>query len=164
MRVAAREAAAQNVALRLDSLYAAISPMFESPIERLMWWLLQERLFSLNSVKTHCATIEDVGKPFAPHFGHVTIVPQARVENYRVDFAVQVGMWAGDAPLWIAIECDGHDFHERTKEQVARDRERDRIMISLGWPVFHFTGSEIFRAAPNLLDPLNKYVKKALRS
>lgn len=44
----------------------------------------------------------------------------------------------------IVIECDGHDFHERTKEQARHDRSRDRAMTEAGWLVMRFTGSEIW--------------------
>ncbi len=46
----------------------------------------------------------------------------------------------------IVVECDGHDFHERTKEQAQRDRKRDRDIQALGYKILRFTGSEIFRA------------------
>lgn len=46
--------------------------------------------------------------------------------------------------LIFVIECDGHDFHERTKEQAARDRKRDRDMLAKGAIVIRFTGSEIW--------------------
>lgn len=45
----------------------------------------------------------------------------------------------------LALECDGHDFHERTKEQAARDRSRDRFLQSKDIPILRFTGSEIHR-------------------
>jgi hypothetical protein len=46
------------------------------------------------------------------------------------------------------IEIDGHDFHERTKEQAAADRKRDRVLSALGYTVIRFTGSEVY-AAPS---------------
>ena len=49
------------------------------------------------------------------------IEPQFAIDNYRVDFAI--GPWPKDGRMLI-VECDGHDFHERTKEQAARDRSR----------------------------------------
>lgn len=60
----------------------------------------------------------------------------------RLDFVVHpyVGR------TWrIAIECDGHDFHERTAEQAERDRSRDRALTATGWSVLRFTGREIWR-------------------
>ena len=58
----------------------------------------------------------------------------------RVDFAI-----AGSRNL--IIEADGHDFHERTKEQSAADKKRDRDLTALGWTPIRFTGSEIHRDA-----------------
>jgi very-short-patch-repair endonuclease len=48
-------------------------------------------------------------------------------------------------PVKIAIECDGHDFHERTKDQARRDRSKDRWLLCNGYMVLRFTGSEIRR-------------------
>ena len=60
--------------------------------------------------------------------------------RYRVDFAV-VDPSAG---TFVAIECDGYEFHERTKEQVQRDKARDRALTAAGWRVLRFTGSEVW--------------------
>lgn len=60
----------------------------------------------------------------------------------RLDFAIKVPGGAS-----VAIECDGHEFHERTKEQAARDKSRDRALTAAGWKVLRFTGSEIWRDA-----------------
>lgn len=43
----------------------------------------------------------------------------------------------------IAIECDGHDFHEKTKQQASCDKKRDRMLTARGLQVARFTGSEI---------------------
>lgn len=70
------------------------------------------------------------------------IIPQFKFGRYRVDFAaVTPGL-----PM-VAVECDGHGFHERTKEQVARDKKRDRHFQSAGWRVLRFSGSEIYQDA-----------------
>lgn len=45
----------------------------------------------------------------------------------------------------LAIYADGHEFHERTKQQAQRDRSIDRKLQKLGFVVFRFTGSEIYR-------------------
>lgn len=62
--------------------------------------------------------------------------PQVSVGRYRVDFLV--GM--------LVIECDGHEFHA-SKEQRTHDAGRDRWLMSQGYRVVRFTGSEIFRDA-----------------
>ncbi|HEY3315206.1 MAG TPA: DUF559 domain-containing protein [Bacillota bacterium] len=74
------------------------------------------------------------------------IVSQKELETqhgtYRVDFWMTFADGKGPS---LAIECDGHDFHERTKEQAARDRQRDRHLLEAGHHVLHFTGSEIWK-------------------
>lgn len=69
---------------------------------------------------------------------------QAQLPFGRVDFIFHTcdpnGSWHR-----LIVECDGHDFHERTKEQAARDKSRDRHTVMAGYKVFRFTGSEIWR-------------------
>ncbi len=71
------------------------------------------------------------------------IEPQAIVGDYRVDFLLTPTA-SGLTGRKIVVECDGHDFHERTKEQAERDRSRDRGLTA-GHTVLRFTGSEIYR-------------------
>ena len=66
--------------------------------------------------------------------------PAAR---YRLDFAL---MHPGNG-VFLAIEVDGREFHDRTTEQGRRDRQRDRALTAAGWTVVRFSGSEIFRDA-----------------
>lgn len=75
------------------------------------------------------------------------IIPQEHVyydknKKYILDFCIHYKDEYGS--FKIAIECDGHDFHERTKEQAAKDRSRDRNLIKMGYIVLRFTGSEIY--------------------
>lgn len=42
------------------------------------------------------------------------------------------------------VEVDGHDFHEKTKEQAAHDKKRDRWFQTNGYSVLRFTGSEVY--------------------
>jgi very-short-patch-repair endonuclease len=78
------------------------------------------------------------------HYGNGgAVYAQAVVGPYRVDFLVQI-RWE-DRLKFIVVECDGHEFHERTKEQAERDRFRDRWMLAHDILVLRFTGSEIWR-------------------
>lgn len=73
-------------------------------------------------------------------FGRVfDVTPQVEIGTYRADFVVST---MGES---FIVECDGHDFHEKTKEQAARDKKRDRYLQGRGYKVFRFTGSEIWR-------------------
>ncbi len=75
-----------------------------------------------------------------------------RAKRYRADFAVLCLDAYAHSPdsrilFRAAIEADGHDFHERTKEQARRDKARDRDLVGAGWEVIRFTGSDIYRDA-----------------
>ena len=72
--------------------------------------------------------------------------------TYRIDFVVDCNAFIGPVghkyPVRrpkIAIELDGHAFHERTKEQVALRNQRDRDLQLDGWSVFHISGSEFYQ-------------------
>lgn len=77
-----------------------------------------------------------------PQKGELAVLGQARIEKFRVDFMVTV--LAGKEYKRLVVECDGHDFHERTKKQAKADRSRDRRLQELGYTVYRFTGSEIY--------------------
>lgn len=57
---------------------------------------------------------------------------------YFLDFAFVY------AETRLALELDGHEFHERTKEQASMDKKRDRELTRDGWKILRFTGSEIW--------------------
>lgn len=79
------------------------------------------------------------------------VQPQAEFDGRRADFAIFAYHWGPDDPAiggsWkpLIIECDGHNYHERTKEQAARDRAKDRNATLRKIETFRFTGSEIWR-------------------
>ena len=82
----------------------------------------------------------------------VALLAQLPIDRYRVDFALSssaAGDHRDDSPLpWIVVvECDGHEFHDRTKEQARRDKSRDRFLTAFGAKVMRFTGAEIYADA-----------------
>jgi very-short-patch-repair endonuclease len=70
------------------------------------------------------------------------IEPQFKIDRFRADFLVTHSN--GTIKKSVVVECDGHEFHERTKEQAKRDRSKDRRIQDLGFKIFRFTGSEIY--------------------
>lgn len=116
----------------------------ESPIEArllgaLRWSYLGYNPHGVLSVRGREAFDPQEGESEA---GIVYLVPQFDLAGYRIDIMVYAGdRLGGWVPL--AIECDGHDFHDRTKEQAARDRRRDRALNAVGITTARFTGSEI---------------------
>lgn len=87
----------------------------------------------------------------------VICVPQFKIGPYRADFAILNSR----KREMIIVECDGHDFHERTKEQATRDRSRDRWMTTGGYTVLRFTGSEIHNDALAVADEIVEYLERA---
>jgi very-short-patch-repair endonuclease len=82
------------------------------------------------------------------------IEPQYQIGSYRVDFLVSLDFYVHDPAAQhsarketasVIVECDGHDYHDRTKEQASRDRKRDRALQALGFRVFRYTGSDIWK-------------------
>lgn len=72
----------------------------------------------------------------------------ASKHKYRTDFMLTCFYRQENKTVKIAIECDGHDFHEKTKEQAKRDKSRDRNLNKENIQVVRFTGSEIW-ASPS---------------
>jgi very-short-patch-repair endonuclease len=100
-----------------------------------------------------------------------SILFQRSIDKYRVDFILErwerdyicVGSSTASCPevmlkARVIVECDGHDFHERTKEQAERDKSRDRELQALGYPVYRFTGSEIWRSAYRCASEANAFL------
>lgn len=89
--------------------------------------------------------------------------PQAQIGRYRVDLAIVDATlpFNHTPPRTMIVECDGHDFHEKTKEQVRRDKQRDRFFQSKGFKVLRYSGSEIWAdpegCADEILEELAKW-------
>jgi len=86
----------------------------------------------------------------ADYYRHVLsdqliIYNQVWILNWPVDFMFAKQNWKTLDYEYLVVECDGHDYHERTKEQAKKDRSRDRDLQSNGYTVFRFTGSEIWK-------------------
>ncbi len=122
----------------LDRGVRAHLSVCESPIERIMMLALAKHYafewdLPGNSIN---------GGTFGHFAGDAAVFCQYRVARggavYRLDFAIV----ADDQK--IAIEVDGHDFHERTKKQAAHDKSRDRALVTAGWKLLRFTGSEVW--------------------
>lgn len=100
------------------------SPKAESPIEALLSAALDFMAVSM---------------PACPG----SLEQQQSIGNYRADFLVSTH-GPDKRTRQLVIEVDGHDFHERTKEQAARDKARDRYMVTQGIEVLRYTGSEVW--------------------
>lgn len=130
-----------------------------SPVEQqfLVAWI---RLFG--SLDDYCDGEVSLSNEW-PLTGHLHLVAQKHIANYRVDFVVYA-LWRTQIAGKIVIEIDGHDFHERTKEQASRDKSRDRELVKQGYLVLRFTGSEIYRDPIKAVIEVQSIAGEVLRS
>jgi very-short-patch-repair endonuclease len=91
----------------------------------------------LEEAFVRCWSIAQIGADY-----HLTLDAQMPIGNYRADLIIHSHF--RDFPK-IVIELDGHEFHEKTKEQVTYRNARDRYLQMAGWKVFHVSGSEFYR-------------------
>ena len=132
-----------------------IELLFASPIERKLYLALKRRYIG-NFMNYPDSTALLVRKKLS-EISHILVergqrsVYQAGEIDYEIDlffyfegFTVEgPGNIRGKFPFFIAIECDGHDYHEKTKEQAQKDKSKDRALKKKGLPIVRFTGSEI---------------------
>jgi len=84
-------------------------------------------------------------------------------KKYRADFLITVEDWnwekgANEELIRLVIEVDGHDYHERTKEQAEYDKARDRSMTSEGYTILRFTGREVYRDTTAVASEVEEYL------
>ena len=108
----------------------------ESPIERLL-------LEAFDMIRT-----KDLNTIYDYY-----LIPQVEIGKYRVDFELI------NPYKKIVVECDGYDFHQKTKEQVKKDNQRERDLKKLGYEVVRFSGSEIFEDAEKCVKDLIDIMK-----
>ncbi|WP_207539616.1 endonuclease domain-containing protein [Sabulicella rubraurantiaca] len=77
-----------------------------------------------------------------PAWGTIWTI-QHQFRRMRPDFLFKVCLEGENR--FLAVECDGHDVHDGTKEQARRDRSRDWTLLTSGIPVIRFTEFEIVR-------------------
>lgn len=88
------------------------------------------------------------------------LFPQFVWRSYRIDWVLKIPRVTPTDLIFI--ECDGHDYHERTKEQAARDRQKDREIQGAGIPILRFTGSEIYADASGCVDQIFSFAAARL--
>jgi very-short-patch-repair endonuclease len=110
---------------------------YDSPLEVIfdIWWKALDRAGTIHpSVSWESQVeVEACGRKYRLDF---QIVPEYQLHRKAKLYGVQVAK--------IAVELDGHDYHERTKEQVIYRNQRDRDLSADGWTVLHFSGSELY--------------------
>jgi very-short-patch-repair endonuclease len=147
---------------RLEKRIQALLKLCESPIEQLLLLTFIEQYCIDGNGYIGPKSISWTDRWQAGRLGtdgsvlfcelHPQYVIHDRNISYRLDFAMFYDRVGGPGQIKVAIECDGHNFHERTAEQAQRDRAKDRYLQQTGWIIARYTGSEIARNAPSILD------------
>lgn len=133
-----KDAAANEIEMLIVTCTRHHHALMQSPIEEMLFEAIVTQQFLQN---LRLPMIGEASGSRASD-GPWKITPQASVKKFRVDFVIEDQDHPG---LKVAVECDGHDFHERTKQQAQKDRSRDRELQALGYLVLRYTGSEIWR-------------------
>jgi very-short-patch-repair endonuclease len=90
--------------------------------------------------------------------GSFVLVPQWSVNQVGlVDLAVFIPGLDHRRPV-VVVECDGHQFHERTVEQASKDRRRLRNLQRLGIPVLPFTGTDVVRGSEEFAQEIAEFI------
>lgn len=128
----------------------------QSPIERYMFIGLISmftRDVETARVDIFCSCGGDVCSVPA---GAVVIQPQFKVGGYFADFILAIGKLRRG----ILIECDGHEWHEKSKEQVIADNKRNRAFRMHGFELLRFSGSEIYNDLAGCLRDVRDLILK----
>lgn len=105
-------------------------------------------------------------KPF-PECEELQFEPQKEIyvgnKKYIADFYLEIKQedeWIKtDGNIKLIVECDGHEFHEKTKEQVERRNQRDMDFKMAGYDVIHFSGSQLYKDAMGCANQVYTYIK-----
>jgi very-short-patch-repair endonuclease len=137
----------ESAELAVERLPETVLAQCESPIERLFLIAAWSRGVWTGRLELLHTTTVDVLSHECRCNAHAVVAPQVQIGPYRVDFLFAEARSDWEPICLVAVECDGHEFHEKTKEQAARDKARDRDLAGRGVTVMRFSGSEIWRDA-----------------
>lgn len=168
IQTAARGFAKQTVSSAIRDIMNGVVAISESPIE-----IALSLSLGMIARARHFALLYDfgAGRCIGDVDGEVSlkIQPQVPIEDYRIDCLLTmqvIEQFDDDLRIFskqVVVECDGHEFHERTKEQVAKDKQRDRFLQTRSLTVFHFTGSEIWTDVFKCAEEVVEYLWSDMR-
>lgn len=118
---------------------------FDSPLEAAYWaWWLCMQAVDPNFTQSSLELLRHVDVTAG---GARYVIDFMLIHNGRAGRFGSTELAAYAAARWpkIAIELDGHTFHEKTLEQVTYRNQRDRALQQEGWRVFHYSFDEFKR-------------------
>ena len=136
--------------IREDIIPCTIRESIESPIEQIFKTAFDLYMQLLN-------------KEYIFLFSQVTI--KVEKKKYIVDFYFEQDQYVNrfDTDKKIIIECDGHEFHQKTKEQVKHDNEREYDLKMAGYEIIRFSGSQIYNEPFKCVEDAYNYIIKSIK-
>jgi hypothetical protein len=137
LRVWAREEGKRLHAQQRAELTPATPSQSESPLEeRLLQAFLSSGQFERLRVPSDIVVAHG-----APGLLLQQLWVTTHDARHRLDFALV----NPSADVFVAVEVDGVEWHDRTPEQAERDKSRDRKLTASGWLTLRFAGREVHR-------------------
>lgn len=165
-KAARRKAKMEEQRFREDTLLHFLEGNTKSPIEQMFYCaflIVAEHQYEEINQEPYW----DIKKKDWVLLPGVYISEQVKIGKFRADFvASQRAHDKSRESLPVVVELDGHQFHDRNKEQRSYEKARDRFFTRQGYRVVHFTGSDIvkdpYAAAWEVLgmlggDPMDSY-------
>ena len=117
-----------------------------SRIGQILLDLMKREKYTIEELKDDSPIEEKMAMEL--RFYKIPFKRKVKVGKCELDFVIE------NKGLKIDVECDGYDWHTKDFKQVERDRKRDRFMLSKGYIVLRFSGSQIekdiFRCVQNI--------------
>ncbi len=136
--------------IRQEIIPATFCEYIESPIEQI--FITAFELY-----------IKLTNKEFVMLFSQKTI--KVGKKKYVVDFYFEKDLYVNcfNTDKKIIIECDGHEFHQKTKQQVKRDNEREYALKMAGYEIIRFSGSQIYNEPFKCAEDTYNYIMKSIK-
>ncbi len=83
--------------------------------------------------------------------------------KYYADFVICYDRYVCDKlnkNFKLVIECDGYEFHQKTKKQVEKDNDREYNLKLLGYNILRFSGSEIYNNPKECVDKVLNFISQ----
>jgi very-short-patch-repair endonuclease len=141
-------------------------------LEKIVDWVLISSMFCYDECKSPIEEIFNVaydlkvGSEFYfPRIEALQLKNQAKIvangNTYYADFLFDTSdCFTYEHDFKLVIECDGHEFHEKTKEQVERGNKRDLDLKKEGYDILHFSGSQIYKDPIGCAEEVINYILK----
>lgn len=97
----------------------------------------------------------------------VLLEPQVEInineKKYYADFEVEYDELINNhlkKDFKLIIECDGYEFHQKTKKQVEYDNKREYELKMNNYQILRFSGSEIYNDPFECVERIFKYIEE----